>query len=81
MLQTDYRGLTIESAILEELAHVGTCTINELYQRLPHYSWGQVFSIVDRLSRQDDIVIKHPAPSHYVLSLAPHHADQARDAT
>jgi len=70
----------LKSAILEQLAHIGTCTIEELYETLPFYSWGQVFSVVDRLTRQGTILLQHPAPSRYILSLAPHHADQPRDA-
>jgi hypothetical protein len=56
----------LELAILEELAQVGTCTIEELYQRLPYYSRGQVFSVLDRLTRQGIIIIKNPAPSRSV---------------
>jgi len=40
----------LESAILEELGKVGCCTIEELYERLPYYSWSQVFFVVDRLT-------------------------------
>jgi len=46
MLQTD----DLESAIHQELARVGTCTLEELNERLPYSSWNQVFSAVDRLS-------------------------------
>ena len=70
----------LESAILEELARVGTCTIEEIYKRLPYYSWGRVFSVVDRLTRQGTIVIKNPAPFRYLLSLTPHSPNLPRDA-
>ena len=43
---------SIQSAIRLELTEVGTCTIEELSERLPYYSWNQVFSAADRLSRQ-----------------------------
>jgi hypothetical protein len=40
MLQTD----TLESAIRQELARIGTCTLEELNERLPYFSWNQVFT-------------------------------------
>lgn len=76
MFQTDF----LESTILEKLAQVGTCTIEELYQRLPSYSWGEVFSVVDRLTRQGTIVVKNPAPSCYFLSLIACRVNLPRDA-
>lgn len=46
MLQTD----SLESAIRVELTQADTCTFEELTERLPSFSWNQVFSAVDRLS-------------------------------
>lgn len=76
MFQSD----VLESAICEELAQIDTCSIEELYQRLPSYSWGEVISVVDRLTRQGTIVIKNPAPSRYFLSLTACRANLPRDA-
>ena len=45
----------IESAIRLELTEVGTCTLEELSERLLYYSWNQVFSAADRLSRQGTV--------------------------
>jgi len=53
----------LESAIIDELAQVSPCPITVLYERLPYYSWGQVFSVVDRLTREGTIVITHPVRS------------------
>jgi hypothetical protein len=47
MIQTDF----LDSAILDELAQVGSCSLEELNERLPYYSWNQVFSAVERLKR------------------------------
>ena len=46
MRQTD----SLELAIRQELDRVGTCTLEELNERLPYSSWNQVFSAVDRLN-------------------------------
>jgi hypothetical protein len=67
MLRTD----ALESAIRQELARVGTCTLEELNERLPYSSWNQVFSAVDRLSRAGTITFQCPDSSDYILSLAP----------
>ena len=71
----------LELAIREKLAQIGTCTIEQLYQMLPSYSWGEVFSVVDRLTRQGAIVVKNPASSRYFLSLAPSRTNLPSDAT
>ena len=62
MIQTDF----LESAILEELAECGTCTLEELSERLPPpISWNQVFAAVDRLTRKGT-----PSPSNICLRSA-----------
>ena len=66
MPQTD----ALELAILQELAGVGTCTFQELREKLPAYSWNQVFAAMDRLTLEGTVVIKHPGP---VLCLSPLH--------
>jgi len=70
----------LKSAILEELAQVGPCRIEVLYERLPYYSWSQIHVVVDRLMQEGTIVRKHPIRSLNLFSLAPHHTDQPRDA-
>jgi len=66
------QAYSVESAIHEQLARVGTCSLDELVILLPGHSWAQVFAAVDRLSREGTIALKHPAPFRYLLSLAPH---------
>ena len=60
---------SIESAIHELLAQAGTCSLDELADRLPAYTWNQVFDTVDRLTREGTISFQHPAPFLYLLSL------------
>ena len=74
MFQTD----ALESAIRLVLARVGTCTLEELNERLPHSSWNQVFAAVDRLSREGTVTLQRPDSSDYRLSLAPHRSAKAR---
>ncbi len=62
---------SIESAIRHQLARVGTCSLDELAAQLPGYSWAQVFSAVDRLTREGTVSLTHRAPFQYLLSLAP----------
>jgi len=41
----------VDSVICREMARLVSCPLDELAQRLPVYSWAQVFAAVDRLSR------------------------------
>ena len=77
MLRTD----ALESAIRQELARVGICTLEELNERLPYSSWKQVFSAVDRLSRAGTVTLQRPDSSDYILSLAPQRSAQAPHVT
>ena len=67
MRQTD----SLELAIRQELDRIGTCTLEELNERLPYSSWNQVFSAVDRLNRAGTVTLQRPDSSGYLLSLAP----------
>ena len=77
MLRTD----ALESAIRQELARVGICTLEELNERLPYSSLNQVFSAVDRLSRAGTVTLQRPDSSDYILSLAPQRSAQAPHVT
>lgn len=77
LLRTD----ALESAIRQELARVGTWTLEELNERLPYYSWNQVFSVADRLNREGTVPLQRPDSSDYILSLAPQRSAQARHVT
>ena len=66
MLRTD----SLESAIRRELGQVGPCSPEELNERLPYYSWNQVFATVDRLTREGIVTLQRPDTLDYILSLA-----------
>ena len=61
----------VESAILQGLERRGPCTIDELTQRLPHYTWNQVFTSVDRLSRGSILTLRQASKFQYMVSLSP----------
>ncbi|MEP6601587.1 MAG: hypothetical protein ABJB49_07210 [Nitrospirota bacterium] len=77
MRQLDF----LESAIRRELARVGTCTFEELNERLPYYTWNQVFSAVDRLNREGTVTLQRPDSSDYRLSLAPRQSVETHHET
>ncbi len=61
----------VDSVICRELAGIGPCTFDELAHRLPTYSWAQVFSAVDRLSRQGTLSVSRRRGVDYVVSVCP----------
>lgn len=63
------RAYILESAIQQQLRHVGTCSLDELMEMLPSYSWAQIFAAVDRLTRDGAVTLQHPTRFRYVLSL------------
>ena len=72
------QAFLIESAIQQQLARAGTCSLDELAALLPGYSWGQVFATVDRLTREGTVTLRHAAPFRYLLSLTPRRSNEAR---
>ncbi len=60
----------VESVILQALERRGPCTIDELTERLPDYTWNQVFTSVDRLSRGSILTIRHATKFQYMVSLS-----------
>lgn len=58
---------TVDSVICREIINVGSCTFDELVHRLPTYSWAQVFSAVDRLSRQGTLLVSRMRGVDYVV--------------
>ena len=65
----------VEAAIIEELERRGPCTMDELLQALPGYSWNQLFMTVDRLSRTARVRLQRPTRLEYQVSVASHSAD------
>lgn len=75
MLQLD----SLESAIHRELGRIGSCSLAELNERLPYYSWNQVFGAVDRLTRMGIVTIQQQDSSDDILSLPPTHPFEKQD--
>ena len=71
----------LELAIHQELDRVVTCTLEELSESLPSYSWSEVFFKVDRLSRAGAITRQRSDTSGYLLSLTPRRFAEARHLT
>jgi hypothetical protein len=69
MTQTNVPSL--DSVICHEVTSLASCTFDELVQRLPAYSWAQVFSAVDRLSRQGTVTVTRTRCFGYVVSIGP----------
>lgn len=65
------RAATIQSAIRSELMQQGPCTLNILLDRLPQFSWCEIFTVVDQLSREGRLVLRHPSRCEYEVSLGP----------
>jgi hypothetical protein len=61
----------VDSVICHEVTSLVSCTFDELVQRLPAYSWAQVFAAVDRLSRQGTLTLSRTRCFGYVVSIGP----------
>jgi len=60
---------SVDFVIYHEVIGLVSCTLDELAQRLPAYSWAQVFAAVDRLSRQGTLRLNPISRFGYVLSV------------
>ena len=60
---------TVESAIRLHLSQEGPCTLETLLNRLSQYSWSEIFSVVDELSREGSLVLRRPARFGYEVSM------------
>ena len=61
----------IAQVVLQELEQRGNCTMEELIHNLPEYSWNQVFTAVDRLSREGALMVEYSSRVDlYLLSTA-----------
>jgi hypothetical protein len=61
----------IESVIVRGLEQQGPCTMDDLLRRHAGYSWTQVFSAVDRLSRRGYLRLQYHGSCRYTVSVAP----------
>src|SRR4029077_5665658 len=62
---------SLDSVICHAETRLGCCSCDDLVQRLPAYSWAQVFAAVDRLSRQGTLTLSRTRCFGYVVSLGP----------
>ena len=61
----------IAQVVLQKLEQRGHCTMEELIHNLPDYSWNQVFTAVDRLSREGALMVQYSSRVDlYLLSAA-----------
>ena len=74
---------SVDSVIYHEVIGVGSCTLDELLERLPAFSWVQVFEAVDRLSRQGTLTLGRGNSCGYVLSISRHspHPQSSQERT
>lgn len=60
---------SVDSVIFQEVTSLVSCTFDELVERLPAYSWAQVFAAVDRLSRQGTLTVSRTRCFGYTVSI------------
>lgn len=63
------RGTTIQSAIRSELTQQGPCALEILLNRLPQFSWNEIFIVIDQLSREGQLTLRHLSPFDYEVSI------------
>ena len=59
--------LPLEGAIVEKLQKDGPCFFDDVVTILPNSSWGEIFAVVDRISRDGRLALRHG-----VLNLSDH---------
>ena len=64
-------AMTIESALRLHLLQEGPCSLESLLARLSQYSWSEIFSVVDQLSREGRLVLRRPGRCTYEVSIGP----------
>ena len=62
-------SMTVQSAIRTHLRREGPCTLESLLTRLSQFSWSEIFSVVDELSREGSLVLRRPASFGYEVSI------------
>lgn len=63
-----------EAAVLDTMERPGPCSLDDLVRQLPHFSWGEVFDAVDRMSMDGRLVIRQLGYSTYQIVLSPQNA-------
>jgi len=63
------RTPTIQSTIRSQLMQQGPCTFETLVDRLPQFSWNEIFTVVDQLSRAGELMLRRPTRFDYEVSI------------
>jgi len=66
--------LPIEEAIIEKLRS-GPCSFDEVVTGLPNFSWGEIFTAVDCMSRDRRVFLRQLGYSTYEISLGSRHTE------
>lgn len=61
--------IPIEKAIVEKLQNGGPCCLDDVVTSLPNFNWGEVFSAVDRMSRDGRVLLRQNGFSTYQVAL------------
>jgi hypothetical protein len=56
----DRQAYHIQYEIARTLEYNGTCSLDELVDALPDFSWNQIFAAVDSMSRDGKLRLVHP---------------------
>lgn len=59
----------VENAIVEKLQKGGPCCLDDVVMSLPNSSWGEIFSAVDRMSRDGRVSLRQSGYSAYQVRL------------
>jgi len=63
------KPMNVQSAIRLHLIREGPCTLESLLTRLSQFSWSEIFSVVEQLSREGSLVLRRPAQFRYEVSI------------
>lgn len=63
------RTATAEFVVRAELIRRGPCTLQNLLDHLPQFSWCEVFAVIDRLSREGTLVLRRLRGCDYEVSV------------
>jgi hypothetical protein len=61
--------MPVEEAIIEKLWRSGLCCLEDVVTYLPNFSWGELFSAVDRMSRDGRVLLHQLDYSTYQIAL------------
>ena len=61
---------TAEERIIDILQSTGPCSLDEVLTYLPDLSWGEVFLVVDRMSRRERVSLRQVSYSTYQIALS-----------